>query len=55
MSHINPVHTTPSFLSKIHFIIITTWSSSSLFPSGLPTNILYKFRFTPFVLHALPT
>jgi hypothetical protein len=27
---------------------------SGLFPSGFPTNILYAFLFTPFVLHALP-
>jgi hypothetical protein len=25
-----------------------------LFPSGFPTNILYAFVFSPFVLHALP-
>jgi hypothetical protein len=27
---------------------------SGLFPSGFPTNILYAFLFSPFVLHALP-
>jgi hypothetical protein len=27
---------------------------SGLFPSGFPTNILYAFSFTPFVLHAPP-
>jgi hypothetical protein len=27
---------------------------SGLFPSGFPTNILYVFIFSPFVLHALP-
>jgi hypothetical protein len=27
---------------------------SGLFPSGIPTNILYQFIFSPFVLHALP-
>jgi hypothetical protein len=26
---------------------------SKLFPSGFPTNILYVFFFSPFVLHAL--
>jgi hypothetical protein len=27
---------------------------SDLFPSGFPTNILYAFLYSPFVLHALP-
>jgi hypothetical protein len=27
---------------------------SGLFPSGFPTNILHAFRFSTFVLHALP-
>jgi hypothetical protein len=27
---------------------------SGFFPSGFPTNILYAFIFSPFVLHALP-
>jgi hypothetical protein len=27
---------------------------SGLFPSRFPTNILYAFHFSPFVLHALP-
>jgi hypothetical protein len=50
MSEINPVHTTPSYLCKIHFNIIhpsTSWSSSGLFPCGFPTNILYEFLFSP--------
>jgi hypothetical protein len=50
-SQINPVHTTPSGLSKIHFIVVhppTSWSS------GFSTNIVYSFLFSPFVLHALP-
>jgi hypothetical protein len=44
LSQIDPVHTTPTYLSKIHFNIIhpsTSWSSSGLFPSDFPTNILY--------------
>jgi hypothetical protein len=28
---------------------------SGLFPSGFPTNILYPFLFSPFVLYILPT
>jgi hypothetical protein len=42
LSQINPVHTTPSHLSKVHFNIVqpaTSWSS------GVPTNILYAFLF----------
>jgi hypothetical protein len=45
-SQINPVHTTLSYLSKIDFNIINPpilWTSSGLFPSGFPTNILYAF------------
>jgi hypothetical protein len=56
VSHIDPVHTIPSYLFRIYFNIIhppTSWSSY-LFPSGCPTNILYGFRFPPFMLHALP-
>jgi hypothetical protein len=40
LSHLDPVHTIPSYLSKIHFNIVlppTSWSSSGLFPSGFPT------------------
>jgi hypothetical protein len=42
----NPVHTTPSYLSKIHFSIIhppMSWSSGDLFSSGFPTKIVYVF------------
>jgi hypothetical protein len=47
LSQINPVHTTPSYLSKIHFNIIHKPSfPSGFFPSGLPTEILYAFTFT---------
>jgi hypothetical protein len=56
LSQINPVHTNPSYLSKINFNIIRTlrsWSFSGLFPSGFPTNILYAFLFSPFVLTIL--
>jgi hypothetical protein len=60
VSQINPVHTTPSYLSKIHFNIpnhLRLVLPSGLFPSGLPTNILqvYAHLFAPFVLHALPS
>jgi hypothetical protein len=51
LSQINPIHTTPSYLSKIHFNIDhphTSWSY------GFPTNIVYACIFSPFVLHALP-
>jgi hypothetical protein len=40
LSQINPVHTTPFYLSEIHFNIIHPLISwSSYFPSGFPTNI----------------
>jgi hypothetical protein len=58
LSQINPIHAMPSYLSKIHFNIVhppTSWSSQwSLSFFGFPTNILYAFLFSPFVLHALP-
>ena len=44
LSHINLVHALSSHLSKIRFNIIlpsTPCSSSGLFPSDLPTKILY--------------
>jgi hypothetical protein len=50
LSQTNPVHTTLSFLSKIHFYIIHPLClglSSGLFPSGFPTNILYAFLLAP--------
>jgi hypothetical protein len=47
--HINPIHTIPSYLRYV--IILSTHVclglSSSLFPSGFPTNILYAFLFCP--------
>jgi hypothetical protein len=54
---INPVHTTQSSLSKIHFNIIhkfTHWSSYWSNSFWLPPNILCAFFFSLFVLHALP-
>jgi hypothetical protein len=45
----NPIHTIPSYLSKIHFNILTHLRlglPSGLFSSGFPTNILYAF-FSP--------
>jgi hypothetical protein len=57
LSQINPVLTTPSYLSEILFNIIrppTSGLHSGLFPSDFPTNILYEFLFSTFVLHALP-
>jgi hypothetical protein len=51
LSQINPVHTTPSYLSKIHFNInppsVRLVLSSGLFPSGFPTRILYAFLLLP--------
>jgi hypothetical protein len=57
LSQMNPVHTVPSYISKIHFNIVhppTPWSSQWYLFFGFPTNILHAFLFSPFVLHALP-
>jgi hypothetical protein len=48
LSQINPIHTIPSYLSKINFNIVhhlRLGLPSGLFPSGFPTNILCKFLF----------
>jgi hypothetical protein len=48
LSKMDPVHTTPSCLSKIHFNIVPHLHlglPSGLFPSGFSTNILYVFLF----------
>jgi hypothetical protein len=42
LSHINSIHSIPSYLSKIHRLR----RPSGLFPSGFPTNILYAFLFS---------
>jgi hypothetical protein len=50
------VHTTPPYLSKIHFNIVhhlRLTFASGVFPSGFPTSILYAFVSLPFMLHAL--
>jgi hypothetical protein len=57
LNQIYPTHTTPSYLSKIHFSIVHPLRlglSSGLFPCGFPTNILYAFLLSPFMLNALP-
>jgi hypothetical protein len=49
ISHINPIHTIPSYLSKIHFNTVhlpTTCFPSGLFPSDVPTNIPSPIRAT---------
>jgi hypothetical protein len=50
LSQIDPVHTIPSYFSKIHFDIILLSLLSGLFPCIFPTNILYAFLFAP--IHA---
>jgi hypothetical protein len=48
LSQIGPVHTTPAYLFKIHFIFPTHLRlglHGSLFPSGFLTNILHAFLF----------
>jgi hypothetical protein len=50
LSHINPVYTTPSYLSKSSSILSTyrrLGLPSGLFPSCFPTNILHSFLFSP--------
>jgi hypothetical protein len=50
LSQIDPVHTIPSYLSKIYFNIVQYLRlglPSVLFPSGFPTNILYVFLLYP--------
>jgi hypothetical protein len=44
---INPFDTSPFYLSKIAFTIIHPYLTDGFFPFGLPTNILYAFRFSP--------
>jgi hypothetical protein len=63
LSQIDPLHTIPSHPIPSHpiclrsILILPTHLRlglpSGLFPSGFPTNILYAFLFSPFVLHAL--
>jgi hypothetical protein len=48
LSHINPVHATPSYFAKAHFIIILQLCQdlpSGLCPSGFPTKNLYSNLF----------
>jgi hypothetical protein len=50
LSQINPVHTSPSYLYKVHLNIslhLRLGLSSGLFPSGFPTKILYAVLFSP--------
>jgi hypothetical protein len=56
MCQINPVHTTPSYLSKIHFNVIhepTSRFSYWFFPFGFPTKILSAFLFSPILATCL--
>jgi hypothetical protein len=52
MSQVNPVLTTSSHFSKIHFNIIAHLYPG--LPSGFPAKILYVFLFSPCALHTLP-
>jgi hypothetical protein len=51
MSQINPISLRSILILSTH---IRLGLHSVLFPSGFPTNILYAFLFSPFVLHSLP-
>jgi hypothetical protein len=50
--------TGPHSISLRSILILSTYKRlglhSGLYPSDFPTNILYAFIFSPFVLHALP-
>jgi hypothetical protein len=50
-SQINPLRTTPSYLSLRFILIVPSYlrldHCSGLFPSGYPTKILYAFSFYP--------
>jgi hypothetical protein len=50
LSQINPVYTTPSYLSKVHFNIVHHLRfglPSGLSPSDFPTNIIHAFILAP--------
>jgi hypothetical protein len=50
LSQINPIHTIPSYLSKMHINMVhppTSWSSQWSLSFWIPTNTLYAFRFAP--------
>jgi hypothetical protein len=50
LSQTNPIHTTQSYLYKIHLMLSIHPSLGlprDLFPSGFPANYLYTFLFSP--------
>jgi hypothetical protein len=56
LSYFNSVHSTPSYISKIHFNIfahLRLGILSSLIPFVFSTNIRHAFFLSPFVLHVL--
>jgi hypothetical protein len=56
LSQINPANVTPSYFSKIYFLLSSHLHLDflrCLFPSGVPTKILYLFLYFPCVLDAL--
>jgi hypothetical protein len=56
LSQINPVHTTPSYLTSILILSfhLCLCLLSGLLPSGFRTKILYAWIFSLCVLYALP-
>jgi hypothetical protein len=60
LSQISPIHTIPSYLSKIRFNIYCSLTYALVFPVvsfllAFPPISYMQSSSTPFVLHALPT
>jgi hypothetical protein len=56
LSQINPVYTTPTYLSHKHLIVpiyIRLGLPSGLFLAGFPTYIPHPFLWSSYMLHAL--
>jgi hypothetical protein len=58
LSQINPIHTTPSYLSKIHYYFPSTYvlvfSVVSFLPTFPPLSYMHSPSFTPIVNHNIP-
>jgi hypothetical protein len=57
LSQMNPVYTTTTYFSNIRFSLsahLFLDLSSGIFPSGIPTKLLYALIFFSYLLHDLP-